>query len=856
MEGGEEGQAENGMRPSSSGMTKQLRGLSGRRTCWITVGIKLAAFSVLLTLASVGVMGLVSWLTTRDLLTSQLTVRMDTIALLRRQHVAETILNYFSDLDLISSRVLIQGFLRQVNNRETLRVAALAQGNGDLQSAVASYKGLLFAAFLAANGTTVFSTPVPAGDSILSQLISDATSVTKPTIINPAQRADGSFAWGLLAPVMDSNSPLIQLGSIYMVLATSELQQIVNDTAGLGNTGQLAIVTAVNQSSFHVVFPPVRTPNLFGQVLPLNRFYAINNAIATGKSGVMVGCGLLATETMTAYQPLPFNWVLIAEISQDEISAPISRLKLYILAAILVVGPATLVVSLLASQFIVRPIRRLRSLALLFSGGDFEVRSPIGHRRFPDELIELNMAFNIMAEKLSSQNDSLINKVKERTRELEAAKQEAEAANAAKSSFLATITHELRTPLNGICGLSALLAETPLNADQKDLIGSIRDCSEGLTIIVNDVLDFSKIEAGKLQLEVRAFDLHQSIEDSLYLLHLKASEKGLLLSHNIATDTPTYVEGDVVRLKQILINLVGNSVKFTSEGQVLVTVSSTRKDPGTFELFFEVKDTGIGIPNEAISRLFQSFSQVDSSTTRKFGGTGLGLAICKQLVEMMNGRIWVTSEPGKGSRFCFTIIANESRPAAIKQAPANEPMYSDLAQRYPLKILLAEDNAVNIKLAVRMLSRLGYTCTVVGNGEEAVNAMKEEHHDLILMDMQMPVCNGPEATQRIRTDRSITNQPVIVALTANAMATDRQKCLDSGMNDHLSKPIKIETLADAIELWYGSSYQCRHNGPACKLQDVRRVDSQDAFNPGEQHIIEQSNVTAPSMAYVYYIFWS
>ncbi|KAJ3163103.1 hypothetical protein HDU86_002272 [Geranomyces michiganensis] len=751
MSGVEEGHAE-GMMPSTSSTSKQLRRLNGRRTCWITVGLKLAVFALLLTLASVGVMAVGSWLTTRNLLTNQLNTRMDTVALLRRQHVAETVVNRLTDLELISSRVLIQGFLRQVNNQEILSAAALKQGNDDLQSAVSSYKSMIFTQFLSANGSAVFSTAAPAANDSAITLV-------------PYGRNTGSTQ--------------TQLGTIYMILDTSELQQILDDTAGLGTTGQLAVLTPINQSFFNVVLPPVHTPHLFGQALLLSEYGAINQAIVSGTSGVAIDRGLTNSQSMIAYQPLPFNWTLIAEISEDEITAPVARLKIYLVLAIVIVGPATMVVSLLASQFIVRPIRRLRTLALLFSGGDFEVRSPIGYRRFPDELVELNLAFNTMAEKLSSQNDSLVNKVKERTRELEAAKLEAETANAAKS---------------------ALLAETPLNADQKDLVSSIRDCSEGLTIIVNDVLDFSKIEAGRLTLsQSRSYICKNS---DACALNASASEKGLLLSHNIASDTPNYVEGDIVRLKQILINLVGNSVKFTSEGQVVVTVTTTRKGGGECELLFGVADTGIGIPSDAISRLFQSFSQVDSSTTRKYGGTGLGLAICKQLVEMMNGRIWVTSEPGKGSKFCFTIITNESRQSLLKQPAVNEPVYSDLGQRYPLNILLAEDNAVNVKLAVRMLTRLGYTCTVVGNGEEAVKAVKAEPYDLILMDMQMPICNGPEATMQIRADRSITYQPIVVALTANAMASDRQKCLDAGMNDHLSKPIKIETLAEALELWY------------------------------------------------------
>ncbi|KAI8820849.1 uncharacterized protein EV422DRAFT_530458 [Fimicolochytrium jonesii] len=353
-----------------------------------------------------------------------------------------------------------------------------------------------------------------------------------------------------------------------------------------------------------------------------------------------------------------------------------------------------------------------------------------------------------------------------------------------------------------IPGLSALLAETPLNSDQKDLTNSIRDCSDGLLIIVNDVLDFSKIEAGKLELETRPFDLFNCIESSLYLLHLKASQKGLVLTHNIMPETPKCVTGDVTRLRQILINLVGNSVKFTAEGQVVVTVSASPHPtlPNNYELSFEVLDTGIGIPQESIPGLFQSFTQVDSSTTRKYGGTGLGLAICKQLVEMMGGRIWVTSEHGKGSRFCFTIAASAAKESK-KKASVAEAVVSDLAQRYPMSVLMAEDNAVNIKLAVRMLSRLGYEIKVVVNGAEAVEEVKRGNYDLVLMDMQMPVMNGLEATRLIRAEKSIEMQPVIIALTANAMDTDRKKCMEAGMDHHLSKPIKMEVLADALEFW-------------------------------------------------------
>ncbi|TPX58596.1 hypothetical protein PhCBS80983_g03038 [Powellomyces hirtus] len=782
----------------------------------------MALFAVLLTLASVGIMAIVSWLTTQQLLSDQLNQRMHTIALLRAQHVSESVTNLFADLQLINSRVLIQTYLRLINTGKPLSSEQEAVGNDDLHRSVTTYKSMIYTEFTSRNGTKIFSTAVP--DATVDQLRLDKHTVFEDTIQLPAQRPDGTFAWGLMSPVRDSNNASVLLGTIYMILRTSELDQILRDTgqlslqccslvliieinpfrqtpAGLGDSGQLALVTPVNTTAFKFVLPPVRNPELYLIHHLYTEDLAVELAITTNTSGVLVAPSVIGAAAMTAYQPLVHNWLLLAIISEKEINAPIIRLRSLLLYAILIVVLATLIVSLLAARLIVLPIRKLRALALEFSAGDLEVRSPIRKQVFPDEIMELNLAFNTMAQQLSSQYDSLDNKVKERTQALEAAKVEADQANAAKSSFLANITHELRTPLNGIIGLSALLAETPLNPDQKDLIASIRDCSDGLLIIVNDVLDFSKIEAGKLQLEKRPFDLFQCIDNSLYLLHLKAAEKGLLLSHKIAPNAPKCVEGDVVRLRQVLINLVGNSVKFTAEGSVVVTVAwSQLPTEGKFELQFEVMDTGIGIPIDAINRLFQSFSQVDSSTTRKYGGTGLGLAICKQLVEMMGGRIWVTSEPGKGSKFCFTILANAADPVAMKK-PGADAMFQDLGQKYPMRILLAEDNAVNIKLAVRMLDRLGYECTVVNNGQEAVQAAKKDHYDMVLMDMQMPVMNGLEATEQIRAEKTILLQPVIIALTANAMQTDRDKCMQAGMDSHLSKPIKIEVMAEALESW-------------------------------------------------------
>ncbi|KAJ3014578.1 hypothetical protein HKX48_005083, partial [Thoreauomyces humboldtii] len=734
-------------------------------TCRITIGVKMAIFAVLLTLASVGVMAIVSWETTSQLLSNQLTERMNTIALLRSLALQQTLSNTFSDLQLISSRVLIQGFLAQIKQGTTLTAAQVSTGTNDLLSAVASYKSLLYAEFSTADGQTpIFvTTPTDINATSIARLrYQGGGNVISEHIQNPIEIANGTFAWGLVAPVRSLATQEL-LGSIFMILTTVELKVILDDEAGLGSTGQLLLLTVVDESSYRFVIPPVRNPTYFGQTYPISSYRAMEiQAASPNSSGVVEANSFWGQSSMTAYQPVEL-------VSLSEINQPVVRLRLLLLYAILSVLVAVLIVSLLAARLLVLPIRRLRTLALEFSSGDLDTRAPVGRGRFPDEILELNLAFNTMAAQLSSQYDSLDNKVKERTKALEAAKMEADDANAAKSAFLANITHELRTPLNGIIGLSALLAETPLNADQKDLIGSIRDCSDGLLVIINDVLDFSKIEAGKLELEKRPFDLFQCIENSLYLLHLKASQKGLLLSHKISKTAPKCIEGDITRLRQVLINLVGNSVKFTAEGEVVVTVQAVEHpaQKGVFELSFEVQDTGIGIP---------------------------------ELVEMMGGRIWVTSEPGRGSKFCFTINAPAASAVTLRR-PETEAVLNDLGQRFPMKILLAEDNAVNIKLAVRMLSRLGYEAVVVLNGAEAVREAKANPYDLILMDMQMPIMGGIEATTCIRSDKTIFMQPVIIALTANAMETDRQKCLDAGMDHHLSKPIKMDVLADALELW-------------------------------------------------------
>ncbi len=383
----------------------------------------------------------------------------------------------------------------------------------------------------------------------------------------------------------------------------------------------------------------------------------------------------------------------------------------------------------------------------------------------------------------------------------------AEYALKTKSDFLANMSHEIRTPINGIIGMSDFLSGTELSQKQNEYLRIIKSSSDSLLQLINDILDFSKIEAGRIEQENIDFDIREMLNDAVKTLYFKASEKGLNMFLNVDENLPQIVVGDPTKIRQVLLNLISNAMKFTAQGSIDVKTVLINMTKSTVKIKFDIIDTGIGITSEGIKKLFKSFSQVDASTTRTYGGTGLGLAISKRLSELMGGEIGVISEPGKGSDFWFTVVLKRSYLTQIDKKPSKiiKTTGEKKAAKQSLKILLAEDNIVNQKVATLHLERLGHVVEVAEDGKEAYKKFLSGNFDIVLMDVQMPVMDGFESTRRIRkfeNQQNILGKIPIIAMTANAMKGDREKCLDAGMDDYISKPFISESLHNVLNKYF------------------------------------------------------